>query len=390
MTSGEPEPPATKAIPPETFDSFLNTSRIGFVYADPDGKITCVNAHFAKWLKIETDALIGSSISDHLPLSGKVYYQTHLAPLLKMQGYFDEVALELAPSDGVRIPVLVSGIEHADEAGAPQFIRLAFVPSIERRKYERNLVFAKTSAAADAARLRQLNAELDGKISEERETAALREQFIAVLGHDLRNPLAAIDGALRLIRKTPLNDRAASIAEMVQMSVARMASLIDDVMDLARGRLGGGLELKKSTANLTPVLEHAVEELRIAWPGREIQTSFTLPRPVSCDPKRLAQLLSNLLANAITHGASEGPILVRASEDGDCFELSIINTGEPIPSAALERLFQPFTREDVRPNQQGLGLGLYIASQIAIAHRGNLAVESSEAETKFSLRFPLS
>jgi sigma-B regulation protein RsbU (phosphoserine phosphatase) len=195
---------------------------------------------------------------------------------------------------------------------------------------------------------------------------------------------------LRLIRKTPLNERATSIAEMVQMSVSRMASLIDDVMDLARGRLGGGLELKKSTTVLAPVLEHAVEELRITWPGRDIQTSFTLPNPVTCDPKRLAQLLSNLLANAITHGASDGPIMVRAFEDADCLELSITNKGDPIPPAALERLFQPFTREDVRPSQQGLGLGLYIASQIAIAHRGNLTVESSEAETKFSLRFPLS
>ena len=94
MTSAVPESPATKATPPETFESFLNTSRVGYVYADPDGKITCVNAHFAKWLKVETDALIGSSISDHFPISGKVYFQTHLAPLLKMQGYFDEVALE--------------------------------------------------------------------------------------------------------------------------------------------------------------------------------------------------------------------------------------------------------------------------------------------------------
>jgi sigma-B regulation protein RsbU (phosphoserine phosphatase) len=389
MTSVVPESPATKATPPETFESFLKTSRVGYVYADPDGKITYVNARFAKWLKVETEALIGSNISDHFPISGKVYFQTHLAPLLKMQGHFDEVSLELVPSDDVRVPVLVSGIEHVDAAGMPQFIRLAFLPSIERRKYERNLVLAKTSAAADAARLRQLNAELDGKISEERETAALREQFIAVLGHDLRNPLAAIDGALRLIRKTPLNERATTIAEMVQMSVARMASMIEDVMDFARGRLGGGLELKKSKTDLAPVLEHAVEELRIAWPDREIQTSFVLPSPIVCDPKRVAQLLSNLLANAITHGASDGAIVVRAFEDGECFELSIANKGDPIPPAALERLFQPFTREDVRPSQQGLGLGLYIASQIAIAHRGHLTVASSEAETKFTLRFPL-
>jgi sigma-B regulation protein RsbU (phosphoserine phosphatase) len=114
-----------------------------------------------------------------------------------------------------------------------------------------------------------------------------------------------------------------------------------------------------------------------------------LPSTIICDPKRVAQLLSNLLANAITHGASDKAILVRAFEDGECFELSISNKGDPIPPAALDRLFQPFTREDVRPSQQGLGLGLYIASQIAVAHRGHLTVASSEAETKFTFRFPL-
>ena len=389
MTTDTPEPAQGLPTPPETFDEFLKSSRVGYIYATPDGKITRANDRVAKWLNVEPASLTGTAISDHFPISGKIYFQTHLVPLLKMQGFFEEVALELAPSNASRIPVLVTGVERTNEKGAPLFIRMALLPAIERRKYERNIVAAKSAAVADNTRLREVNTNLEGNLSEERQTAALREQFVAVLGHDLRNPLAAIDGGLRLVRKTPLNDRALAITDMMQTSIARMATLIDDVMDFARGRLGSGIEIKVAKVDLTPVLNHAVEELRVTWPDRVIDTSFVLPLPVNCDAKRVAQLLSNLLANALTHGASEGPILVRASQENGFFELSVSNGGEPIPAVAIERLFEPFTREDIRPSQQGLGLGLYIASQIAKAHRGSLSVRSSHTETRFTLLIPI-
>jgi sigma-B regulation protein RsbU (phosphoserine phosphatase) len=152
--------------------------------------------------------------------------------------------------------------------------------------------------------------------------------------------------------------------------------------------LGGGLLVNRTRADLAPALRHAVDELKIAWPDRQIETVFDLHKPVDADPNRVAQLLSNLLANALTHGASDRPVWVRASEEDGAFELSVGNEGPPIPPAALERLFLPFTREDVRPSQQGLGLGLYIASEIAKAHEGTLSVTSSTAETRFTLRIP--
>jgi sigma-B regulation protein RsbU (phosphoserine phosphatase) len=165
-----------------------------------------------------------------------------------------------------------------------------------------------------------------------------------------------------------------------------MSELIDNIMDLARGRLGGGIALNRSDCALEPILLQVVQELRVAWPDRIIETDIALRERVNCDPSRLSQLLSNLIANALTHGAADTAVRVRAIiADGE-FEMSVSNRGEPIPPEAFERLFQPFTRVDVRPSQHGLGLGLYIASEIARAHGGLLSATSSVEETKFSLR----
>ena len=228
----------------------------------------------------------------------------------------------------------------------------------------------------------------EAALLDERRRAELREQFVAVLGHDLRNPLAAIDAGTRLLRRERLGDEAASVVGMIRGSVARMAGLIDDVLDFARGRLGGGLEVDLVAGDgepLGPALEQVVAELRAAWPDRVVEAGFVLPGAVRCDRGRVARLLSNLLANALAHGAPDGPVRVRAFADGDAFELSVANAGDPIPPATLGRLFQPFFRASGR---RGLGLGLHIAAEIARAHGGTLGVASTPAETRFTFRTP--
>jgi signal transduction histidine kinase len=165
-----------------------------------------------------------------------------------------------------------------------------------------------------------------------------------------------------------------------------MAGLIDDMLDFARGRLGGGFALNRdSDAALAPALEGVVNELRAAWPERALETAFALAHSVDCDPARIAQLLSNLAANALKHG--RGPVRILARTDDDAFELTVSNQGDPIPPETANRLFQPFFRTAQKSNQ-GLGLGLYIASEIARAHGGALGVESSAAETRFTLKIP--
>ncbi|HEV7801023.1 MAG TPA: GAF domain-containing sensor histidine kinase [Burkholderiales bacterium] len=229
----------------------------------------------------------------------------------------------------------------------------------------------------------------EAALLDERKTAELREQFIAVLGHDLRNPLASIDAGAQVLRRVPLDPRGVAVVDLIHKSVRRMAGLIDDVMDFARARLGGGMVSDRTAADpLGPTLEQVIAELRTAWPERTIDARITLSQPIYCDRARIAQLLSNLLANALTHGDPNGPVAIAASCTAGVFELSVANRGEPIPPATIEHLFHPFSRASLRPNQQGLGLGLYIAAEIARAHGGTLDVTSTPVETCFKLRMP--
>jgi signal transduction histidine kinase len=188
----------------------------------------------------------------------------------------------------------------------------------------------------------------------------------------------------------PLDEQAEPVVALIERSASRMAGLVDHVLDFARGRLGGGLSLNLvADDGLQTVLEQVIAEVRVAWPGREVRSEFSLERPVFCDSARIAQMFSNLLANALTHGDPEGPVRVRARCDEDGFELSVANLGEPIPPETAARLFQPFTRANVEPGREGLGLGLYIASEIARAHGGTLEVSSTPEETRFTFRMPM-
>jgi sigma-B regulation protein RsbU (phosphoserine phosphatase) len=140
---------------------------------------------------------------------------------------------------------------------------------------------------------------------------------------------------------------------------------------------------------LEPLLSQVVDELRLASPGRVIEVDFKIDRPVNCDRSRIAQMLSNLLGNALTHGDSNKPVAVHAQTRDGSFELWVANTGPPIPAEAMGKLFEPFFRGNARASGQGLGLGLYIASQIAKAHDGELTVISTPEETRFTFRMPL-
>jgi signal transduction histidine kinase len=231
----------------------------------------------------------------------------------------------------------------------------------------------------------------EASLLSERQASELREQFIAVLGHDLRNPLASIAAGTRMMAKAASPEEKVEIAGLVQGSINRMSQLIDNVLDFARGRLGGGLTLHR-TANepIDKILDQVIAELRSAHLSRTIRTRFDIREPVCCDGQRIAQLFSNLLGNAIVHGSADQPVDVTASTDNGTFELSVANSGDPIPAEVMKQLFQPFYRGAIRPAMQGLGLGLFIASEIAHAHGGTLIVASSDIETRFTFRMPTS
>jgi signal transduction histidine kinase len=260
--------------------------------------------------------------------------------------------------------------------------------AISERRRIQALEELANSEARHMRALEQITAG-EARLSGEQHSSKLREEFIAVLGHDLRNPLSAIKAGVELLTRTPLTDRGVRVAGIIQASAMRISSLIDDMMDFARGQLGGGLALEHTSMEpLEPVLRQVITELQASHPARDINVEIELALPVKCDPSRLSQLLSNLLGNALIHGADNSPIEVRSVTDQANFELSVANAGTPIPPDVLETLFEPFARGASNPNQPGLGLGLFIASEIAKAHGGTLVASSSPAETRFTLRMP--
>jgi phosphoserine phosphatase RsbU/P len=349
----------------------------GYLSLSPDARIVKVNRTLTDWLGTSSDAVLGQPFHTLLSFGGRIAFETHMAPLLRLQGFVNELALDLLHADGGKLPVIANAAEKRGSNGEHLFTRLTMFKAVDRRTYERGLVAARTQAEASAAA--------------ERETSVLREQFIAVLGHDLRNPLAALAAGIRMIReRETLSSRGESIVKEMSASVSRATALIENVLDFARGRLGDGLTLSRSSGQpLAPVLEQVVAEIRAIAPDREIRAHFSIDDPVNCDPGRIGQLASNLITNAVTHGAPGIPIEVEAHTADGMFVLSVANGGVPIPPAARAQLFQPFFRGAVRRSQQGLGLGLFIVNEIAKAHGGSMEVESSEEETRFTFSMPL-
>lgn len=223
----------------------------------------------------------------------------------------------------------------------------------------------------------------------ERDAAGLREQFMAVLGHDLRNPLASITAGAQILEREPLSDKAKTVVGLMLKSSRRMRDLVENVLDFARGRLGGGMEVDHSNdAPIGPVLEQVISELQIIHPEREIRTTLDISEEMPFDQRRFGQLVSNLLGNAIAHGAPDLPITVEASTSARGFHLHIANGGEPIPAEILPTIFEPFVRASNKAGGAGLGLGLYIASTIAKAEGGTLTVSSTPEETRFTFERP--
>ncbi|MEM7688605.1 MAG: PAS domain-containing sensor histidine kinase [Pseudomonadota bacterium] len=222
------------------------------------------------------------------------------------------------------------------------------------------------------------------------EEAKLREQFMAVLGHDLRNPLAALQSGFRLLDKEEaLSERGQSVIDASHRTVDRMSRLIEDLMDFARTRLGSGLSLDISDgSDLGPAMEATVDEIRDVHPERRIDTRIDLPQDVPCDVGRICQLCSNLVANAVTHGEEGGRIELEAVNENGGLIVRVRNNGETMSEKVIDNLFEPFVREEARPSQEGLGLGLFICSQIAKAHGGKLHVESANGLTTFLFELP--
>jgi signal transduction histidine kinase len=226
-------------------------------------------------------------------------------------------------------------------------------------------------------------------LTEEQSLGSSREEFIAVVAHDLRNPLATMHTAGQLLTRSS-DAAAARVGTRLLQSANRMLGLINDLVDYARGRAGSAMPIQLGQhAELGAALEEVVEEVREANPGWSIQSDILIPCPVQCEPARLQQLLSNLLGNAIAHGAAGEPILVHASESEGTAVIRVTNRGTVIPAPQLARVFEAYWQAVPRKLDASMGLGLHICQLIASAHGGTLTARSdAQHGTTFELRWP--
>lgn len=272
------------------------------------------------------------------------------------------------------------------ESGAVDFLFKPIDPGILRHKVD---VFFELWQQR-----RQLALEVrerDRLLGEVAETLRLNEMFLAALGHDLRNPLSAIMTGATLLAERVEDPQMAAVARRILTSGSRMTNMIAQLLDLARARLGGGILVSPDDANLRTMLDRVIGEQREVAGARPIRCETSGDCRGTWDEMRLGQALSNLIGNAIEHGADGTPVTVQVDghETADV-ELRVSNQGVIRPEL-LPTLFEPFrSGRQFDRRREGLGLGLYIVRQIVIAHGGSIEVQSPDADgaTTFVIRLP--
>jgi sigma-B regulation protein RsbU (phosphoserine phosphatase) len=340
-----------------------------------DGTFTRVNRLFCTWVGHSPESLIGQRrFQDLLTVGGRIFHQTHWAPLLQMQGSISEVKLELVHSDGSTIPMVLNAlVRQQDGHGVHE---LAAYIARDRDKYERELVLSRKR--------------LEAMVAEAADRAVFAEQMVGIVSHDLRNPLAGIQMAAALLARGGLSESQQRVVTRISRATGRASNLIADLLDFTQARLGKGLPVALAAIDLHEVIAEMVEDLALAHPGRIVRHQRSGAGPCLGDGARLSQLVGNLVSNALAYGEPDQPITVTSAIEDARFSLAVHNLGPPIPVAAQARLFQPMTR-GTQPSGSGrsVGLGLFIVNEIARAHGGRAVVRSTQEEgTTFSAVFP--
>jgi two-component system sensor histidine kinase/response regulator len=264
------------------------------------------------------------------------------------------------------------------ESGAVDFLFKPIEPHILQNKAD---VFFQ---------LHRQKQQLAHELREKTETLRLNEMLTAVLSHDLRSPLNAVLTSALLIQRRSTEEPVKQTADRILSSGRRMSRMIEDMLDMARARLAGGIPLKREPADLGALVDRVVSEVQAAYPERRIEVVQTGDRGGNWDGERLAQVASNLLGNALQHGDASG--VVRVTVDGTrsaAVVITVENSGT-IPSDLLPQLFDPFRGARRQTGRtEGLGLGLYIVQQVVIAHGGSVDVQSgNDNRTAFVVRVP--
>ncbi|HEX4233811.1 MAG TPA: PAS domain-containing sensor histidine kinase [Caldimonas sp.] len=367
----------------------------GLLVTDADGTIRIVNATFCQWTGHARQDLIGRRrLQDLLTMGARLVHQTHWAPLLQGQGSVAEVELDLIDASGVVKPMILNAV--ARPVGDVVRHEIAAFGAEDRHRHERELEQARSRAEELHTRsiesqraLVSAQAELDLQKRAAEDRALLAEQMIGIVSHDLRNPLSTIQLSATVLKAHELTPKGRERVEAILRATRQSARLIGDLLDFTQARLGGGLRIRLREIEPHSVLALAIDDLRIAFPGRRLVHAMVGAGNCVADPERLAQLLGNLVSNAIVRGDPAGAVTVTSTVDDRCLRLDVHNTGLVIQDELLPTLFDATTRGRPSDAAHGAELGLFIVREIARAHGGSVTARSSVAKgTTFAAVLP--
>jgi sigma-B regulation protein RsbU (phosphoserine phosphatase) len=361
--------------------SALDAVPCGLLRTDENGAILRANRTFCEWVGRSPEELGKQRLQDLLTMGGRIFHQTHWMPLLQMQGSIAEVKLDFVQRSGGTVPVMLNARRRV-EGGRVVDDVAAFVAR-DRDRFERELVLARKrleEAVAESTRLHE----------EAKDRAVVSEQMMAIVSHDLRNPLQTIHMGVQLLKRGELAPRQVEVLDRIARATDRSHRLIADLLDFTAARLGKGIHVHPQPIALHASVAEVVGDLSQAYPGRELRHEASGEGDCAADPDRIAQLVGNLVANAMAYGDPQQPVTVRSAIGGSRFRLEVHNHGTPIPAHLQPTVFQPMVRGDTDGSAlRSVGLGLFIVSEIAKAHGGEVGLASTaEAGTTFRATFP--
>lgn len=357
---------ATSRTIEEHARQFVDKAPCGYLITDPNGVLLGINDTLLDWLGYEQDDLFGqSSIQDLLNRGGGIYFDTHLAPLLGIQGEVREINLTFVRRDGSRLPVLISATHHVARDGQTRFNSIVVTNFTDRKKYEKELLEARKRAeSSDHA----------------------KTSFLSTISHEVLTPLNAIIGTADLLGVTELDSNQKRLQSILVESSNHLLSLFKNILVVAKSGLG---ELKVSHQPFATrrLLDSIVDSFR--YGGQDDHTTYTvevddrIPPGLVGDPTLFNQVLTNLIGNAAKF-ARGGKVCIKLdwlekTSEGHRVRFSIADNGIGIQPEHLEKLFQPFSQATQHIHQQygGSGLGLSICQRILDYFDSAVQVEST-------------
>jgi PAS domain S-box-containing protein len=371
-----------EALFEESAEDLYEYAPCGYLSTLPDGTIVRANHTFIEWTGASREALLaGRKFQTLLTVGSRIYYETHYAPLLRMQGAVNEIALELVRDDGRILPVLANSRQKRDPDGTPLFNRITLFDSTDRRRYERELLLARRKAE---------------------QVAKDKADLLAMLSHDIRNPLNALMGVAQMLDRSDLAKPQRRLVQLLQSSSENMLNLLNHVLDLSKAE-SSSFALIETPFSLETVVNDLMSTFDAAAreKGLTIRSSITdnVPPSLSGDPVALRQILTNLVGNAVKFtSAGEVTLTVATKQlgtDGVTLAFAVSDTGIGIAPDVIDRIFNEFTQASYETALRfgGSGLGLTITRRLLGLYGSSVQVKSVPGEGStfsFDLRLPIS